>query len=145
MTMLKDKTILIMGLARFDGAFESTSFTTAKFLAQENLVYYIDYPYSFKDYLKGKETDSYKIREKAFSSSANSLLESGISNLKILILPLLLSINFVPESFLYRLLLKWNERLIVNRIKKMIKNQNITDFVFINSFNFSTSPSTHAR
>jgi teichuronic acid biosynthesis glycosyltransferase TuaH len=133
---LKGQTIFVMGISKFDGLYESTSFTTAKFLAKNNEVYYVDYPYTAKDYFKQRHDDAFKVRKDAFTSSAHCLLTTDIPNLKILILPPLLSINFLPENALYRMLLSVNERLIVQRVKSVIAMLKVKDFIFINSFNF---------
>jgi len=133
---LINQTIFILGISRFDGPYESTSFTTAKFLAKENDVYYIDYPYTTKDYFKQRNDNAFESRTKAFLSAKNCLLDTELPRLKILILPPLLSINFLPEHKLYRLLLSFNENIIVKRIRSVMKQINVDDFLFINSFNF---------
>ncbi|TKB97893.1 glycosyltransferase [Pedobacter cryophilus] len=133
--MLKNSVVFILSNAKYDGLFESTSFTAAKHLAKYNQVFYIEYPATYKDYLKHKKDPDFIKRKNFFSKKSNGLLATDQSNLQILITPLLLSINFLPEGFLYRLLLKYNEALIANRIKKVLKKYKIKDFVFVNSFN----------
>jgi len=133
---LINKTVFILGATRFDGPYESTSFTTAKYLAKENKVYYIDYPYTWKDAIRQRKDAKFLLRKKAFKRSKEAILDTDIGNLKIVILPLLLSINFLPESGLYRFLLNINESKIVSRLQEIILNETITDFIFINSFNF---------
>jgi len=134
--ILKNKNIFILGITKFDGAIESTSFTTAKFLAQENDVYYIDFPYTLKDYLSHRNNKQFKKRKKSFFSNKACLLDTHIDRLKILILPPLLSTNFLLEGSFYRFLLNFNEGVIVNRVKSIIGEYGIHDFIFINSFNF---------
>src|SRR5690606_22496396 len=114
---LKAQVIFIMGITKFDADIESTSFNTAKYLARENDVYYIDYPYTLKDYVKEKKTDQYRKRKSSFFSSNACLLETDINRLKILVLPPVLPINFMKEDSLYRSLLSINQNLIANRIK----------------------------
>lgn len=133
---LVNKTIFILGATRFDGPYESTSFTTAKYLAKENKVYYIDYPYTWKDAIRQRKDAKFKLREKAFKKSKDAILDTDIENLKIVVLPLLLSINFLPESGFYRFLLNINESRIISRLKKIVYSHQIADFIFINSFNF---------
>jgi teichuronic acid biosynthesis glycosyltransferase TuaH len=133
---LKDKTILILGAAKFDDIYESTSFTTAKYLALNNDVFYIDYPYTVKDYFKLKETDKFKVRKDHFGSNDTFVIHTAIERLKVIVTPMVLSINFLPEGFLYRILLRFNERRIASKIKKILKFNNITDFIYINSFKF---------
>ena len=132
---LQGKTIFILGIAKFDGQFESTSYTTAKYLAENNTVYYVDYPYTWKDYF-GEKNTSFLKRAPYFSNKSDGLLDVGIKNLNILIIPPVLSINFLPEGIVYRLLNKINEGIIAKRIRKVIKTNKIAEFLFINSFNF---------
>jgi teichuronic acid biosynthesis glycosyltransferase TuaH len=133
--MLSDKVIFILGISRFDGAFESTSYTVAKFLAEKNRVFYIDYPYTWKDYFRNRDAN-FRKRKGAFARSSDGILETSSANLKIIIVPPLLSINFLPEGRFYRFLLKFNEQTIANRIKKIITKFRIQNHIFINSFNF---------
>lgn len=134
--MLKGKHIFILSTAKFDGPFESTSYTIAKHLAEHNQVYYVDYPFTWKDYFELKGTAQYKTRAPYFSFSSPGVIDTPIKNLSIVITPPLASINFLPEGKLYRFLLKINERVIVNRIKGIIKRNRIREFLYINSFNF---------
>lgn len=133
---LKNHTIFILGITKFDADIESTSFTTAKYLAQENDVYYVDYPFTYKDYLGSRRSQQYKKRRKSFFSTKRSLIETDIERLKVLILPPLLPINFLRENHLYRSLLALNQDLIVKRIRAVIRDQGIINYMFINSFNF---------
>ena len=134
--ILKGKHIFILGAAKFDGPDQSTSFNIARELSRNNFVYYIDYPITWKDYIKQKNTEQIRTRKKFFSPLSDGLLSSGIKNLKIIISPPLMSINFLPEGKLYRSLLGFNESLIRRRIRKVIRVNNIKDFIYINSFNF---------
>lgn len=133
---LKNHTIFILGITKFDADIESTSFTTAKYLAQKNDVYYIDYPYTYKDYITSWQTEQHQKRRRSFFSIKNSLLNTEIERLKILVLPPILPINFLREGRFYRSLLSFNQDQIVNRIKSIIKSKKITKYIFINSFNF---------
>ena len=132
----ENKAIVILGAAKFDGPYESTSFTTAKYLARNNKVFYADYPFTWKDYFRTSGTESFNVRKAGFRSVASSVLSTEQGGLSILILPLMLSINFIPEGKLYRFFLSLNENLIILRIKSVLKLNNIHDFIFINSFNF---------
>jgi len=127
---------------QFDGRLESTNYTMAKHLAKDNYVYYVDRPYTWRDYIQFRNTPGFRIRKPHFFSSANSLIETEIPNLKIIITPPVPSINMLPEGRLYRLALKINELIVGRRLKKVIKNLNITNYIYINSYNFSF-PSLH--
>ena len=132
---LKNKVIFILGIAKYDGPYESTSYTVAKYLARENDVYYIDHPYTWKDYLT-KNDESYLKRKPYFAINSDGLIHTDIPRLKVLVVPPVMSINFLPEGLLYRTLLNVNESIILSRVRKVIKANHITDYIFINSFNF---------
>nr|MBC7612620.1 glycosyltransferase family 1 protein [Pseudopedobacter sp.] len=133
--MLKNSVVFILSNSKYDGLFESTSYTVAKHLAKHNRVFYIEYPATFKDYYQLKDTPEFIKKNPFYKKSSDGLLKTEIPNLEILLTPLLLSINFLPEGILYRLLLNYNEYLIANRIKKVLEKYQIKEFVFINSFN----------
>ncbi|WP_432709046.1 glycosyltransferase [Pedobacter sp.] len=133
--LLKGKVIFILGIAKFDGQFESTSFTMAKYLALDNDVYYIDYPYTYKDYFLNRN-DGYQTRKKHFNRNTVDLIDTTERNLKVVIVPPLLPINFIAEGDFYRFLLGLNEKTILQRIEQVIAKFNITDYIYINSSNF---------
>ena len=137
--ILKNKAIFILGFSRFDGIIESTSFTLAKFLARTNDVYYIDFPYTLKDFFSRKnesQRNQFQKREKAFFSAAHSLLNTYNDRLKVMILPPLVSKNFLPKGILHETLLGINEVMIARRIRSTIRQYGIKDYIYINSFNF---------
>jgi teichuronic acid biosynthesis glycosyltransferase TuaH len=134
---LKNQNIIIFSQMQFDGSLESTNYTMAKQLAKDNYVYYVDRPYTWRDYFKFKNTPGFRTRRPHFFSSSNSIIETEIPNLKIVITPPVPSINMLPEGKLYRLALKLNELIVGNRLKKVIKNLGITNYIYINSYNFS--------
>jgi len=136
-TMKASRCIFLFGYGRFDQQFESVSFILAKEFAKNNhQVYYIDYPFTTRDAFRSKNTESYKIRENAFKKRNNGIIETGIPNLKIVVVPPLASIHFLPEGFIYRSLLKRNEKAIADTINRIVKAEGITDYVFINSWVF---------
>lgn len=133
---LKDQHIFILGLMKFDSEIESTNYTIARHLAQHNHVYYIDNPYTWKDCVSKARTESFNRRKSYFLFNQDEIQDEKTPNLKIVITPPLMSINWLPEGPVYRNMLKVNERIILNRIKKVIRKYNIKSYIYINSFNF---------
>lgn len=133
---LKGNQILIFGFARFDAPNESTSYTIAKLLARENQVYYIEDPVTLREFFKLRKTAGYRSREGHFSFTSHSLVETDLPGLKVIIPPIRLSANFLPENWLFRTVLKFNELLIRTKLKGILKTYKIRDYIFINSFNF---------
>jgi teichuronic acid biosynthesis glycosyltransferase TuaH len=139
---LKDQNIIIFSQMQFDGKLASTNYNMAKLLAKDNFVYYVDRPFTWRDYVKFNNTPEFKTRRPHFFSSSNSIIETEIPNLKIIISPPVPSINMLPEGKFYRMALRLNEWIVGSRIKKVIENLNITDYIYINSYNF-TLPTLH--
>ena len=139
---LKNKHIIIFSQMQFDGRLESTNYTMAKHLAKDNYVYYVDRPFTWKDYIKFKDTPEYKVRKPHFFSPGNSYIQTELPNLKIIISPPVPSINMLPEGPLYRAAVKFNEKIVAKRLKKVIKSLNIQDYIYINSYNY-TYPNFH--
>jgi teichuronic acid biosynthesis glycosyltransferase TuaH len=132
----KSKCIFLFGYGRFDQQSETVSFILAKEFANNNTVYYIDYPFTTKDVFRSQQSQPHKVRKKAFKGVNNGIIETNMPNLKILIIPPLWSIHFLPEGKLYRKLLNRNERIIGRAINKVIKAEAIKDFIFFNSWVF---------
>lgn len=121
---------------RYDDATASTNFTIATHLAKDNFVYYIDNPYTLKDWLTKYATSSDSRKKNYFSLKPLNIVETTEPNLKVVLGPPLLSINWLPEGKLYRSFLKLNDRSIANRIKRIVKKFRIAEYIFINSYNF---------
>jgi teichuronic acid biosynthesis glycosyltransferase TuaH len=134
--LLKNKHIFFLSATWFDRPDQSTSYTIAKLLAKENFVYYIDYPFTWKDYFKYRHDAEYQNRKNYFQKNSDGIISTDIPNFKIIVPQPVLSINFIPEGLVYRTLLKINERRIRERIKQVIKTYEIKDYIYINSFNF---------
>lgn len=139
---LKNKHIIIFSQMQFDGRLESTNYTMAKHLAKDNYVYYVDRPFTWKDYIKFRNTPEYKIRKPHFFSPGNSYIQTDIPNLKIIISPPVPSINMLPEGTAYRMAVKLNEYIVARRLKRVIKDLNISDYIYINSYAY-TYPTFH--
>lgn len=139
---LKNRDIIIFSQMQFDGRLESTNYTMARYLAKNNFVYFVDRPFTWRDYIRYKDTPEYKIRKPHFFSSTNNIIQTEIPNLKIVISPPVPSINMLPEGWLYRMALRVNELIVAARLKKVIRKFNITDYIYINSYNY-TYPTFH--
>lgn len=139
---LRNRNIIIFSQMQFDGRLESTNYTLAKYLAKNNKVYYVDRPFTWRDYMMYKNTPAFKIRKPHFFSPPNSIIQTEIPNLKIVICPPVPSINMLPEGKIYRLAVKMNELIVASRVKKVIKQFSIDDYIYINSYNY-TYPNFH--
>ena len=133
---LKGQNIVIFSLFRFDAEIESTSFTLAKQLAVDNQVYYFDNPFTINDLIRRRKSDVYKKRRGLFGILSDKSISIPGSSVEIFIPPVVPSIHFLPEGRLYRHCLKISESLIRQKIRHVLAKRQVTDLIFINSFNF---------
>jgi teichuronic acid biosynthesis glycosyltransferase TuaH len=133
---LTNKVIVFLGNTRFDSHIKATSLFIARNLAKDNQVFFVDYPFTLKDYYSYSNSDELKLRRKKFALSSDGLIDTDLPNLKIVITPPVLPINFLPEGPMFRTMLRLNESFIVSRLKKIFKARGIKEFIYINSFNF---------
>lgn len=110
--------IVCFSLSRWDAPISSPAASIAKELSKNNRVFYIEHPYSFKDYLtEGKSSIEY---------------EDG--NVHVITPPLVYPINFLPEGKLYDWFSTRNNEILVRALRGVLKKHNIREYLFINFF-----------
>lgn len=126
----------MFSLMRFDDPIESTNYAMAKELARHNRVFYVDNPYTTKDVIELGGTPGHLRRKPHFGRQKPGIIDTELPNLKVVITPPVLSINWMPEGVLYRAALRLNESIIRRRIRSVIARFGLEELVFINAFNF---------
>jgi len=127
---------IIFALPRWDAIYSSGTYSTAKEIAVKNRVFYIDHPFTYKDYKNGKETNDIIIRKEALKSGKNIFRKvEGVPELFTAVTPpLMYPINFLPEGFIYNFFYKLNDNKLYKTIRKIIEEHNVKNFIFINSY-----------
>ena len=128
--------IICFSLSRWDSAISSPALSLAKELAKNHRVFYIDHPFSWKDYITGRKTQAIESRKNALLWGKNKYSTPSAlpENLTIVTTRLTLPINFLPAGFLYNMFAFVNNRIVLNAIRDVIKEYNISDFVYVNFF-----------
>jgi glycosyltransferase involved in cell wall biosynthesis len=128
--------IICFSLSRWDSAISSPALSLAKEFAKNNRVFYIDHPFSWKDYFNGKKEPAVQSRRAALLSGKNIYSNPAAlpANLTIVTTKLTLPINFLPAGFLYNQLAAVNDRIVLNTIRRIIHDFKLKDFVYINFF-----------
>src|ERR1700741_2700176 len=92
--------IICFSLSRWDSAISSPALSLAKEFAKHNRVFYVEHPFSWRDYYKENQTAAVKAREKALVNGKNiySNPESLPGNLTIVTSKLTCPINFLPKG-----------------------------------------------
>lgn len=135
--MLNRKCDLIcFSLSRWDAAISSPALSLAKEFAKNNRVFYVEHPYSFKDYLKEKDTPAVKSRKTALLKGKMPYSHPAVLPLDLTIVTpgLTFPVNFLPAGGLYNRLAAMNDRIVLKVIRKLIREYDIREFIYINFF-----------
>jgi glycosyltransferase involved in cell wall biosynthesis len=132
-----DFDIIMLALPRWDGAYSSTAYSLAKELSKYTRVFYIDNPFTYKDYFSNKNSDQIVRRKSALLNGNNIFTQpdKDYPNLTAVTSRLILPINWLPQGFLYNTFSRWNDAVMLRAIQTTVKTYSIKKFAFINSFN----------
>lgn len=137
LSKFKQLPLVMTSMSRWDGDFSSASWSLAKTFARDQVVVYVDYPFTLLDFIRERKKPSVKARKRALLFGENCLipLPDYGPNLYALTPPLMLPINWLPPGWLYRTLAEWNNLRLSRQITKGLQHLGWTDFIFFNSFN----------
>lgn len=132
----EDYDIIFFARPRWDAIYSSGTYYTAKLLSKTNRVFYIDHPYTFKEYFNIKRPEEKKIRKSALWHGKDIYTKvDGLSDNFTAVTPrLTLPINFLLPGVLYDFFYKINDKIVYNVIKRIISDFNVEKFIYINSF-----------
>jgi teichuronic acid biosynthesis glycosyltransferase TuaH len=132
-----DCDIIMLALPRWDGQYSSTAYSLAQALSAHTRVFYIDNPFTFKDYLKQRDSAQLKKRKSALISGKEIFCNPvpGNNSLVAVTPELIYPINWLPEGRVYDALAKINDVIVFKAILQTLESYSIKKFIFINSFN----------
>ncbi|MEM9918604.1 MAG: glycosyltransferase [Bacteroidota bacterium] len=127
--------IIYLGIFRWDGPFSSISIALAKEFAKHNRVFFLNHPYSIRDYLKMEGPQAAE-RKKALLSGKVRFEKSDDMPEKLVsvIPPLTLPINWLSPGKLYDGLQQYNDRQIRKAIEAILQKYEVKQYIFINCF-----------
>ncbi len=129
--------IFIITMSRWDDAVSSASLSLAKVFSRTNPVYYIDYPYSWADVWRERKKPTVQRRMPALLYGKNYITPVTNQNKNFLsatpkpVLP----IYSLPAGAIYQAASNYNNKQIAKLIKRILKESDIKNYIFINSFN----------
>ena len=135
--MYKDLDIIYFTLFPWDNAYSSVSLSFTREFAKNNRVFYINHPYSVKDFVGNLNDPLAKQR-------TPSLLKDQMRYEKIPGLPdnviavhppLTIPINWMADGKAYKTLHQYNNNKVLKTIRKVIKDYNIQNYIYLNCYN----------
>lgn len=131
--MKRNFDIIYLSLFRWDGPYSSISEAMSKELSKNNRVFYINHPYSYKDYLTELKAPKYKSRKENLRKGVIQY-EEVHNNIVSIHSPLTYPINFLPPGKIYNNLHQRNQEIVLDTIREVIKKYDIKKFVYLNCF-----------
>jgi teichuronic acid biosynthesis glycosyltransferase TuaH len=135
--MNKNYDIIILGQSRWDNPYSSSSLCIAKEFSKNNRVFYIDHPFSIKDFIsqyKNGTTIKSRLLPLLLGRKSSHKVPNLPDNFTVIIPKLTLPINWLSDGFFYSFFSKINDKIVLSALKKAIKKYNIKEYIFINSF-----------
>lgn len=128
--------IICLSLSRWDAPISSPALALAKELAKNNRVFYIDHPYSWKDYFKKRKAPEIHHRKNALLKGQNIYQNPATlpPNLTVVTTRITWPINFLPKGKLYDYLSKKNDKIVLDTVQKIINDFEIKEFIYINFY-----------
>ena len=123
-------------MSRWDSPLSSAAYSLAKEFSKTNKVFYIDYPYTIKDYLAEKDLPEVVKRKDAILKGKNIYASvPGLSENFIAVTPrAAFPFYFLPPGILYDQLLKINNKRFFKTVKQILEDHHIENYIFWNSF-----------
>ena len=132
----KDYDIIYFGLFRWDNPYSSVSFSFTKEFIKRNRVFYINPSYTMKDFIKNKNDKYVKMRRGDLLK--NKMRYEHIEEQPNIIAvhpPNAFPINWLSSTGVYDTFNKYNNKIVLDTIEKVIKDHNIKKYIFVNCFN----------
>lgn len=128
--------IICFSLSRWDSAISSPALSLAREFAKNNRVFFVEHPFSWKDYYSGRKEPHIQSRKKALLSGEDIYTNppSLPADLTIVTPKVTWPVNFLPPGFLYNRLAAVNNKIVLHAIRQTIKDYNIREFIYVNFF-----------
>lgn len=132
-----DCDIIFFALARWDGPYSSTAYSLAKALSEHTRVFYVDNPFTLKDYVVHRRSAQIVLRKNALWRGKDLFLrpDKNHPNLIVVTPRLTLSINWLPPGWLYDTFAWVNDQALSMAVNETCKKYDIKRYILINSFN----------
>lgn len=129
--------IIILGLARWDGEYSSTTLSLAKELAKTHRVFYIDNPFTLNAVVKDFKKTQVKRRLKALFFGKDFIQKPfpELENFHSVTPKWVLPINWINKPQRYDSFNRINRARVLSSVRKLIDKMAISKAVFMNVYN----------
>lgn len=129
--------IIYYSIFPWECPYSSVSLSFTHELSKENRIFFINKPYSIKDYWKIRNTDL--ARERRVDLLKNRIRYEHIKEFPDNVIavhpPLTVPINFLPNGIIYKKLAEINHKIVIDSVRQVIKDFKIKKYIYLNCFN----------
>ena len=128
--------IIFFTLFRTDNPYSSISLSMAKELAKNHRVFYVNHPYTLKDCWTERRDPALKKRlgKMLLGQTGYESVASIPQNFVAAQPPATLPIGMLPKGAIFDFFQKINNGIVLKSIRKVLKDNEIDDFIFINCY-----------
>ena len=132
-----DHDLVFLALPRWDGPYSSTAYSLAKALSKHTRVFYVDNPFTVKDFLVHRRSAQVILRKNALLRGKDLFLrpDKNYPDLITVTPRLTMPINWLPPGLMYDTLSRMNDYAISLALNETFREYKINKYVLINSFN----------
>lgn len=135
--MRNDIDIIYFTLFPWDNTYSSVSLSFTKEFAKNNRIFYVNHPYSVKDFISNFQDE--RVQKRKWDLLANKMRYEEVPSIPDNVIamhpPLTVPTNFLPDGNLYNQLARYNHKKVLKSIKKMIDDYQLKNYIFLNCFN----------
>lgn len=128
--------IICFTLSRWDSEISSPALALAIEFAKNNRVFFVEHPFSWKDYLEMRNTKQIQSRKEALLKGKHIYTNppSLPANLTVVTSQLTVPVNFLPAGGAYNALSRYNDKIVLKAIRQVIKDHQLKEFIYVNFF-----------
>lgn len=136
-TLKKNTAFIMLALPRWDGAYASASFALSKEISRTHKTFYIDNPFTLKDVICQIGTRQIRSRLRAliFGKHIYKKISGEEHDLTVVTPFLMLPINWISNHRIYNWFSRLNNLIFSMTIKRIMRDYQLEDYIFINSYN----------
>ena len=129
--------IIYFTLFPWDHSYSSVSLSFSREFAKNNRVFYVNHPFTYKDFLYNYNADIVQKRKQNLWLRKTTFDPELVIKHNFIPIhpPNTIPTNFLPKGKLYQALKKWNDKVVLKSIEQVIKKYRLEDFIFLNCFN----------
>lgn len=132
MTLVKDRDIIVVGLQPWDGEIGSNCKNIAIEFAKHNRVLYVNYPLDRISIKREANNPLIAKRIDILKNKKDNLLQINHSTWQLYPSCILESINWIPSTFLFKIINKINNWRFASEIKKAAQALNFKNYILFN-------------